>query len=217
MLPIIAYSTYIVRTDGDVTVLQQRVALASTQVDTLTTSSLIAPRITAERLAIASALSSYQPLTSSNIDGLFVADLAGLARFANVTLMQVGQSGAATPFPATVTAPAMGPGGVKTPVDPRTVVSTDVKGSRLSRTVTIAGGLGPTLRFIDGLGRLSVPVVVTHLTFAQHDKLSTTIGLDILYIDRAQLLAAKMPVTAPAPTRRNGLPLSLSPRGGRPS
>jgi hypothetical protein len=55
----------------------------------------------------------------------------------------------------------------------------------------VAGGLGATLRFMDGLGRLSVPVMVKTISFTQHDRLQSTLTLDILAIDRDQLLAAK--------------------------
>ena len=204
LLPFLAYYFYITPTNATVAALEQRIALAQTQADTIASASLIEPRVARERADIAARLGRVQVLSVPNAEARFLADTARLADTSGVRLTSVLSKGKAAPFgsaaPPVSALPAPGativpPPGPRRPLAVQSVVD----GIALSRTMTISGSLLGILRFLDGLGSLATPVLLKSISLGQGDRLQATLDCDLVIVDPSELREAKRGSAGPLP------------------
>ena len=189
---LIAFNGYLKPTSAQLGVIQRRVQLDETQVDTITARQAIQPRIEAERHAIALRLRGLKALDASTTEAHLLTDLTVLAKRAGVTLSAFAAKGTAVALaPLSTPTPAPSPvPGASAPVTANVEIVSSVPGIRLPRSVTVSGRLPGILRFVDGLGGFSELVRVSGIGLAQNEQLRATVEFDVLVIDQAKLREA---------------------------
>jgi hypothetical protein len=208
VIPVLAYYFYIVPSAGTVSGLEARVALASTQADTIAAGNVIRPRIARERGMISSRLVRVHAFTVPQAEARFLNDISYLAKSYGVKLVGVASKGKPMAFGAAATAhgpqqqgppssnatplPALASAGANAPPlqSPLTMQSL-ADGVMLPRSVTITGPLNGVVRFIDGFGQLATPAMIGNITLAQSDSLHATFDVQVVVIDPAELRDAK--------------------------
>jgi hypothetical protein len=217
VIPFLAYYFYIVPSAGTVSGLEARVALASTQADTIAAGNVIRPRIARERGMIAARLVRVHAFTVPQAEARFLNDISYLAKAYGVKLVGVSSKGKpvpfgasahgpqqpgppssyATPLPALASAGANAPPG-QSPLAMQSLAD----GVMLPRSVTITGPLNGVVRFVDGFGQLATPATIVNITLAQSDSLHATFDVQVVVIDPTELRdakQAKLPGIRPKP------------------
>ena len=190
---LIAFNGYLKPTSAQLAVIQRRVQLDETQVDTITARQAIQPRIEAERHAIALRLRGLKAVDAPTTEAHLLTDLTVLAKRCGVTLSAFAAKGTAValaPLATPTPAPSPVPGASAPPATANAEIVSSVPGIRLPRSVTVTGRLPGILRFVDGLGGFSELVRVSGVGLAQNEQLRATVEFDILVIDQAKLREA---------------------------
>ena len=202
VIPCLVYYFYIMPTAGIVSGLEARVALASTQADTISAGNVIRPRIARERGMIAARLVRVRPFTVPQAEARFLNDLSYLAKAYGVKVFGVSSKGKPMPFGAAASVHGtQQPGAPSSNAAPLSAganapnsslaMQSLADGVTLPRSITITGPLNGVVRFVDGFGQLATPASVGDITLTQSDTLHATFDVQVVVIDPAELRDAK--------------------------
>jgi hypothetical protein len=191
LIVLVAVQAFIEPTAAQLRAARARVADAQARLSAVSARGTVAPRILAQRHALAARLQRERAMDDATAEGHLLADLTAAAASCGVTLSSFSAKGAAVPLGADParTQPVASAG----PPGPPDAARADapVPGLRLARSVTIDGSLSGILRFVDRIGDLREPVRLDGIALAQRTRLQATIDFDVLVIDQATLREAQ--------------------------